>query len=254
MMSATPRRDTAWQSAELAQNYLAGVRGAIPLAATQLEVMLRVLRAFQPQPRRWLDVGCGDGILGRALLQEFPQADGTFVDFSPPMLQAARDKVGPHPQVEFVPADFGLTSWIDTVQARAPFDAIVSGFAIHHQPDNRKQELYGEIFDLLSPGGVFLNLEHVASGDRQGEQLFEDLFIDALYAYSQAEGKSASREEVAQEYYYRPDKAANILTSVELQCEWLRQIGLIHVDCYFKLFELALFGGVRPIPSSEVTV
>jgi len=45
---------------------------------------------------------------------------------------------------------------------------------------------------------------------------------------------------------HRPDKAANILAPVETQCRWLRRIGFVEVDCYFKHFELAVFGGRRP--------
>lgn len=55
-----------------------------------------------------------------------------------------------------------------------------------------------------------------------------------------------SRSEVAETYYYRPDKAAKILTPVELQCQWLREIGFADVDCYLKILELAVFGGRRP--------
>jgi len=51
---------------------------------------------------------------------------------------------------------------------------------------------------------------------------------------------------LAQEFYNRPDKEANILAPVELQCNWLRKIGFEDVDCYFKIFELAVFGGRRP--------
>jgi hypothetical protein len=32
----------------------------------------------------------------------------------------------------------------------------------------------------------------------------------------------------------------------ETQCDWLRQNGFERVDCYQKLFELAVFGGVKP--------
>jgi len=37
---------------------------------------------------------------------------------------------------------------------------------------------------------------------------------------------------------------------VEVQCEWLRDAGFIDVDCFFKAFELAIFGGKRP-PDEE---
>ena len=44
----------------------------------------------------------------------------------------------------------------------------------------------------------------------------------------------------------RPDKDANILLSVNTQCDWLREIGYEEVDCYFRIYELAVFGGRRP--------
>ena len=97
---------------------------------------------------------------------------------------------------------------------------------------------------MLLPGGIFLNIEHVASRTPWIQEQFDELFIDHLVAYAEkAEGMGKSREQVAQEFYYRPDKAANILAPVEEQCNWLREIGFEHVDCYLKIFELAVFRG-----------
>ena len=126
------------------------------------------------------------------------------------------------------------------------FDVIVSGYSIHHQTDGRKRELYAELFNLLRPGGIFINIEHVASHSAWGKGVFDEMFIDALHLYHQQNGKSQSRTEIAHDFYNRPDKGANILAPVESQCEWLRQIGFEQVDCYQKLFELAVFGGVKP--------
>ena len=76
-----------------------------------------------------------------------------------------------------------------------------------------------------------------------GHFLFDSYFIDSLYKMHRESDPTISKEKVAVEYLNRDDKATNILAPVEIQCEWLRQIGFQEVDCYFKVFELALFGG-----------
>ncbi len=232
-----------WQTNTLVHTYLTGVRGAIPHANEQIEVMLRLIRAANAPVNRFLDLGCGDGILGRAILQQYPQAQGVFVDFSEPMLAAARERLGDEGDTAVILADYGEPGW--TKNLNGPFDVVVSGYSIHHQPDARKREIYAEIYDLLRPGGVFINVEHVASADAWVESVFQDLFVDRLYAFQQANGSTMSREEVDRTFYSRPDKDANILAPVEEQCRWLRAIGFAHVDCYLKIFELAVFGGVK---------
>jgi SAM-dependent methyltransferase len=232
-----------WQTKELAQTFLTGVRGAMPGADMQLAVMGKIAQEWCPRPGHILDLGCGNGILGRFLLNLFPAASGLFVDFSAPMLDAARKNVGTLPQATIAYGDFSTPKWIEAVQLHGPFDIVVSGFAIHHQPDTRKRALYAEIFDLLAPGGLFLNLEHVASATRAGEELFDEFFIDHLYAFHRMSDPEVSRATVSDSFYKRPDKKENMLARVEMQCSWLREIGFSDVDCFFKVFELALFGG-----------
>jgi hypothetical protein len=99
---------------------------------------------------------------------------------------------------------------------------------------------------MLAPDGVFLNVEHVASASPWVTGIFDDLFVDALHGRHLSEGGEKSRAEVAEEYYFRPDKVSNILASVDEQCRWLREIGYADVDCYLRLLELAVFGGRKP--------
>ena len=235
-----------WKDNEVAQNFLEGVRSAIPLAATQIDCLLRLIRLTQPEVRSFLDLGCGNGILGKALSKQYPNAQGVFVDLSPAMLEAAQKNIdNSQGKYHFFLQDFSLPQWRNHVNFAAPFDVIVSGFAIHHQPDMRKQEIYQEIYDLLKIQGIFLNLEHTASHSILGEQAFDELFVDALYSYHKNNNPDQSREEIAQQYYNRHDKNANILALVEQQCIWLREIGFVDVDCFMKIFEIALFGGIK---------
>lgn len=86
-----------------------------------------------------------------------------------------------------------------------------------------------------------MNIEHVASPTPELEAAHDDAYIDHIAAVTGGE-----RAEVAREYHGRPDKADNILDTVEAQVGWLREIGFEQADCFFKWWELAVFGGVRP--------
>lgn len=238
------RTDTVWQESNVAETFLEGVRGGLPLAAFQIDLLGRVARQALPKVERILDLGCGDGVLGRSLLAQYPQASCVFADFNETMFTAARTKIGADAgRSHFVLGDFGTSKWLDGVRPFAPFDLIVSGFAIHHQPDERKREVYREIFDLLTPGGLFLNLEHIASESAWAKKAFDELVIDGLYAFHREHGGTESRETIANRFFYRPDKEANILAPLEAQCQWLRDIGFADVDCFFRVLEFALFGG-----------
>ena len=241
------RHDEVWKRAALVRTYLQGIRGGIPFGSEQIEMMLRVIEARGTLVRSFADLGCGDGALTQALLARYPEAHATLVDFSEPMLAAARTQLAAHrPAPHLVIADLATPAWCDAIGGRTPFDAVVSGYAIHHLPDARKQTLYGEIFDLLAPGGMFINIEHVASRTPWIEAVSDELMIDSLFVFHTQQKGGKRRDQVAAEYVHRPDKAANILAPVEAQCEWLRAHGYEDVDCYFKVFELAVFGGRKP--------
>jgi ubiquinone/menaquinone biosynthesis C-methylase UbiE len=246
-LSNTPSPVTGevWKDQQLVSTFLTGVRAALPNAADQLDVMLRVLESTGKPVERVLDLGSGSGVLSAAILDRFPSAKILLADFSEPMLAAARPHF-PSPPHELRTVDFSTPDWVARVCDLAPFDAIVSGFAIHHQPDASKRRIYAEIFELLGPGAPFVQIEHVSSASPWIEQQFNELLVDRMYAYDQQIGGGRSREQVATDYVYRPDKAANILAPLETQLEWLRRIGYADVDCLFKIYELCLFTGRKP--------
>jgi ubiquinone/menaquinone biosynthesis C-methylase UbiE len=234
---------STWQDPEVARRFLEDRRGAIPYGPDQMRMMQELVRHFRPAPHRILDLGCGDGILARTLLSEYVEAQAVLLDHSEPMLAKASEAMAEfRERTGIVPADLAapVTQW--GLPAGLTFDVVVSGYAIHHLPHPRKKALYEEVFVLLDGGGLFVNVEHVGSPSREAEILFEKLYIDHM-----AERSSKPRAEVAESYYSRPDKQDNILAPVEMQLEWLREIGFEHVDCYFKWLELGVLAGVRPL-------
>ncbi len=231
---------SAWQHEDTVAHYLRDVRAAIPYGADQIELVHRLVAHFRPEPRTIVDLGCGDGILARTFLERHPDCRASLVDHSAAMLERARAAMAPFAgRCELHQAD--LREPLVHLAPPSSVDCVVSGYAIHHLPHERKRALYAEILTVLAPGGLFLNVEHVASATPALEAVQEEVMIDQLTART-----GRPRDVVAREYRARPDKADNILAPVDVQVQWLRELGFAHADCFMKFLELAVFGGVRP--------
>jgi SAM-dependent methyltransferase len=241
------RRDVAWQADGTVRYYLDSVRGAIPFAAEQMAIVLRMVERGRQPVARFLDVGCGDGFVSAVMLGAHPRATGVLVDFSAPMLEAARERLAGVPSAPVVvEADLASPVWIEGVREYAPFDAVVSAFAIHHLEDERKRALYGELLRLLGPGGVFVNVEHVAPESPWIRQAFDAAMIDAIWEHGRRADPVMTREEAAASFDNRADREANRLAALDVQCDWLREAGFGEVVAPFRWYELAVFGGYRP--------
>ena len=85
----------------------------IPDRPRQLEVLLRVFRFMSRPPQRILDLGAGDGLLLGAVLEAYPEASGVAVDFSPLMLEQAKQRLATQ-TTSLTPQ-----SWQDEVMTKA---------------------------------------------------------------------------------------------------------------------------------------
>ncbi len=74
--------------------------------------------------------------------------------------------------------------------------------------------------------------------------------VDSKYEAALARGESVTYAGGEAESKNRHDQWANVLTPVEPQLRWLREAGFSDVDCYWRCFELAIFGGYKWWPVS----
>jgi SAM-dependent methyltransferase len=207
-----------WTTAEHVNRYL-GRADEYPRRAEGESVLLEHV------PRdalRILDLGTGDGRLFALLRIDRHEMLGVGLDFSALMLEAARERFAGDERIELVKHDLA-----EPLPALGGFDAVVSSMAIHHLDHERKRSLYGEVFDLLEPGGVFANFEHVASPTAR-----------LHLAFFAAIGEPLEHED-----------PSDRLLDVESQLGWLRAFGFDDVDCYWKWLEMALLVGVKPVGS-----
>jgi len=210
-----------WTSAEHVRRYL-GRADEYRHRAEGESVLLDHVPRGTP---RILDLGTGDGRLLALLEADRPAMLGVGLDFSALMLDAARERFAGEERIELVEHD--LTEPLPAALGR--FDAVVSSMAIHHLEHERKRSLYAEIFDLLEPGGTFANFEHVASPSHRLHLAFYAAIDEPL----------------------EHEDPSDRLLDVESQLAWLREIGFIDVDCYWKWLETALLIGVKPDANHE---
>lgn len=237
---------TLWPSAALIASYVDNIRAATPLLAEQLDVLLRVLRDVQPDPTRLLDLGANDGLLTYLLLHQYPYAHATLVDSAAPLLSAAIRRLHAHAeQLAVVEADLSDPGW--PADLTGPFDIAVCADTLHRLTHPRKQALFHEVFNLLTPGGWFFVATPVAPTSGQWQRPDDALQVDARYQFFQRSARPKSRHEVDWDYHNRNDADRDILAPLEDQLGWLRTAGFTAVDVPFKLLQRALFGGQKPL-------
>ena len=140
------------------------------------------------------------------------------LDISPMMIKAVKDNFPNDSSVTIIEHDLD-----NPLPDLGYFDAIISSFAIHHLTHQRKYTLYEEIYDMLYPSGVFCNLDHVSSPS-----------VEQYRRFLKAINHANKRED-----------NTNRMLPVEKQLQWLRDIGFVDAECYWKCLEFALLIGYR---------
>lgn len=182
--------------------------------------------------QRILDLGAGSGILTSLVRRALPSAAIHLVDFSEAMLAKARERLGDDPRLTYAVADYM------TADLGSGYDAVVSALSIHHLEDQQKRILFARIWEALRPGGIFVNAEQVAGPTATLEAEYKALWL------KQVREAGATEKQVEESLYrQQEDRCA----SVESQLAWMREAGLVDVDCWWKEGRFAVMSGRREL-------
>jgi SAM-dependent methyltransferase len=153
-----------WQSADYVSGWIEHDVARDPERRPLLQQML----SSAPFPRdaelNVLDVGAGYGVVTEEALAAFPAARVTLQDYSQAMLDQARQHLAAHAdRLSYVLCDLFDPSW--PRQVGGPFDLAVSAIVLHNLGQREKIfACYPAIYDLLRPGGYFLNYDRFTGG------------------------------------------------------------------------------------------
>jgi tRNA (cmo5U34)-methyltransferase len=211
-----------WSSVCHATAYL-DIVDAVP-HRTEGEAVL--LEHIPINAKRVLDLGTGNGRLLKIIKANRPNIKGVGLDISPTMLRIAQESFAVDKNVKVIEHDLN-NSLLRLLSKLGTFDVIVTSLTIHHLTHKRKRSIYEEIFFLLNCGGIFCNLEHVDSPTSNLHEHFLNSIGDRIAKFAR-------------------DENSDRLLSLETQLGWLREIGFVDVDCYWKWLELALIIGIKP--------
>ena len=110
------------------------------------------------RPPRLLDLAGGTGTISLRALARFPDAEVTLLDLDPALLAIAGASLGDRATI--VTADLGTPEWRSALPHQE-YDGVLTATALHWLPEDRLGQLYAEIRDVLRPGGIFVNADHM---------------------------------------------------------------------------------------------
>jgi trans-aconitate methyltransferase len=156
-MTAYFANPEAWQESWDRQQ-----EGYLPDREHRFAAMLDAVEAVTDgAPPRLLDLAGGTGTISLRALARFPAAESTVVDQDPVLLALARASLpGGRATAQVVRADLGDPAWTGALP-RTGYDAALTATALHWLPAERVAALYAEVREVLRPGGILVNADHM---------------------------------------------------------------------------------------------
>ena len=184
---------------------------------------------------RVLDLGAGTGLSSALVSEAFPEAHFTLVDASEGMLSLAEERFVDRPErFEMRVLDFAEEP---LPEVPGGYEVVVSALAIHHLSGEDKKKLFGKVYEVLADGGVFVNGDQVQGPTPELEKRYGEVWLQ------QVRENGVEERDLADALCRMQEDRQDTL---EEQLAWLRELGFEQVDCAYKNYRFAVYGGRKP--------
>lgn len=217
-----------------------------PIREMQSEMVACMIPYSLDKPIRVLDLCAGFGALAISILKSYPKAKALCLDGSEPMTELGRKQTAAFAErIEFAQASLDTADWLKSTSGT--YHAVVSAQALmRFMTSARRQTLYKEIFNIVTPGGCFINVDDMCAPSPGLHKRYKAALNQWLEGYIQEESGETSPFEK-----YKEDSPVDYIKPIrdgflDQELSWLREAGFEDVDCFWKFGTMTVYGGFRP--------
>ena len=149
------------KTSQAAVLYDANVQKTIPRYATLHEETLELIRVLQPDPKTWLDTGCGTGTLIAKAGKIFDGVRFVAADPSAAMLEIAGEKLAG------MDVEYEQTG-SEGIFINSKFDIVTAIMAHHYLSAEQRIVATEKCFAALNPGGIYVTFETTRPFSQRG--------------------------------------------------------------------------------------
>jgi len=205
----------------------------IPMYSEMINSMISAIPFEISDKFKVLDLGCGTGNVTKAVKERFPMSKISCIDIAENMIQMAKIKLEGYSDIEYYTEDFSEFNF------EGAYDVVVSSLALHHiRTDEDKKKFYSRIYDVLKPGGLFLNSDSVLGSNESLNMIYRKKWIDFML-------QNVPEEEI-KEKWLPTEMEEDFPAPLTNHLKWLGETRFESIDVVWKYYGYAVYCGTRP--------
>jgi tRNA (cmo5U34)-methyltransferase len=178
---------------------------------------------------RILDLGIGTSRGALQILNRFPNAQLTGIDFSSKMINRSKEKLKEFgSRVELIEGNF------NKIDFSGKYDVIVSAVAIHNSKEEQQKQLIAKIYGSLNQGGYFIDGDFVKTLDEETNKKLDEFYKNFLKENLKDDELKA---------WLRHGFEEDVVVPLDTYFKWMKEIGFEDIECVWKYQNLAVFCG-----------
>lgn len=223
--------DAKWEfNAEVTEVFDDMLARSIPDYEGMRRITTELATRFAQEGTSIVDLGCSRGAALKPIMKALENLDVRYMglEISEPMFEAAKKEI--------------LTADVRKFDLREGYPKVISSvtlsiLTLQFIPIEYRQRIIQDVYDSLTPNGVFIFVEKILGADSYADNVFVNTYLDRKgnngYTQEQINNKRKALEGVL------------VPVTDKWNKELLTDAGFKHVDCYWRHLNFAGWFGVK---------